>query len=430
MPDTDIVSKKIAIQGNGIKITPELKAQIAAEGYYPIALTWLQDDITGPFSFTGYGDESPFELRDVDGHYAVYENGKYFTDATFYKKPDFFDKQHTAKGLEGQSQDTIFIDEGMSGVITPCGTSKDYDSEGDLFKITKGRFPYVTVACYNGLVIWPAWGCLYTRAKSECKFCCIPGDYNEHKLLHNDDDYWTNLGETFAAAVEEIGPEIGQVSLTVDSGTLPGADKGAHVYIKVLETLRARLGYLPELLYRRAVIEPPLDFEWLQRLADAGFTDIQMDVDVYDPQERRYVMPNAKGNRPLADYIKAFRKAKEIFPGEVATQLVAGIQSDENLLKGVEHFASEGIPTLVTPFLPFGHGRDWRATGEVDVPSADRMRRIYDKAAAILTKYNVPPPNFRGGVSSLAETMGRRLKRVNALTHPKDLNPRPVSVAA
>jgi molybdenum cofactor biosynthesis enzyme MoaA len=218
--------------------------------------------------------------------------------------------------------------------------------------------------------------------------------------------------------------------LTVDSGTLPGRDKGAQVYIKVLETIKARLGYLPNLLYRRAVIEPPLDFEWLQRLADAGFTDIQMDVDVYDAVERRHVMPNAKGHRPIADYIKAFRKAKEIFPGEVATQLVAGIQNDENLLKGVEHFASEGIPTLLTPFLPFGHGRAWRESGEVDVPSAERMKTIYQKAAAILTRYNVPPPQFRGGVSSLAETMGRRLKRVKALTHPRDLSHEPISVAA
>ena len=423
-----IVDKKIKIQGHGIKITPELKTQIASEGYYPIALTWLTDDITGPFSFTGYGDESPFELRRVEDRYAVFESGKYFTDATFYKKPQFFNRLHTAKGLD-QPQDTVFIDEGMSGVITPCGTAKD-SHESDLFKITRGKFPYVTVACYNGLVIWPAWGCLYTRSKNHCKFCCIPGDYNEHKLLHTDSDYWKNLGDTFAAAVEEIGPEISQVSLTVDSGTLPGRDKGAHVYIKVLDTIKQRLGYLPDLLYRRAVIEPPLDFEWLQRLADAGFTDIQMDADVYDEVERRKVMPNAKGHRPIADYIKAFRKAKEIFPGEVATQLVAGIQSDENLLKGVEHFASEGIPTLLTPFLPFGHGRTWRESGEVDVPSAERMKGIYQKAATILTKYNVAPPQFRGGVSSLAETMGRRLKRVKALTNPRDLDREPISVAA
>ena len=428
MTDLSIVDKKIKIQGHGIKITPELKGQIASEGNYPIALTWLTEDITGPFSFTGYGDQSPFELRRVEDRYAVFENGEYFTDATFYKKPRFFNRLHTAKGLH-QPEDTIFIDEGMSGVITPCGTAKDGD-ESDLFKITKGKFPYVTVACYNGLVIWPAWGCLYTKSHSECKFCCIPGDYNEHKLLHTDSDYWKNLGDTFAAAVEEIGSEISQVSLTVDSGTLPGRDKGAQVYIKVLETIKARLGYLPNLLYRRAVIEPPLDFEWLQRLADAGFTDIQMDVDVYDAVERRHVMPNAKGHRPIADYIKAFRKAKEIFPGEVATQLVAGIQNDENLLKGVEHFASEGIPTLLTPFLPFGHGRAWRETGEVDVPSAERMKTIYQKAAAILTRYNVPPPQFRGGVSSLAETMGRRLKRVKALTHPRDLSHEPISVAA
>ncbi|MBE2213900.1 MAG: hypothetical protein IAE82_08525 [Opitutaceae bacterium] len=420
MKNLSIVDKKIRIQGHGIRITPELKTRIAEEGYYPIALTWLSDDVTGPFSFTGYGETSPFELHHVDGGYAVFENGEFFTEATFYKKPRFFDRQHTAKGLQRAPDNTVFIDEGMSGVITPCGTALNRE-DSDLFKVTKGKFPYVTVACYNGLVIWPAWGCLYTKNHTQCKFCCIPGEYNEHKLLHTDTDYWHNLGETFAAAVEEIGPEIGQVSLTVDSGTLPGRDKGARVYVQVLDTIKQRLGYLPDLLYRRAVIEPPLEFEWLQRLADAGFTDIQMDADVYDAAERRHVMPNAKGHRSIDDYIRAFRKAKEIFPGEVATQLIAGIQSDENLLKGVEHFASEGVPTLVTPFLPFGHGRAWRATGEVDVPTPERMKRIYGRCAEILTKYNVPAPQFRGGVSSLAETMGRRMRRVRALTNELDL---------
>jgi hypothetical protein len=49
----DVVERKIRIQGHGIKITPRLKAQLHEQGYYPIALTWLGDDVTGPFSFSG-----------------------------------------------------------------------------------------------------------------------------------------------------------------------------------------------------------------------------------------------------------------------------------------------------------------------------------------------------------------------------------------
>ena len=94
MSELSIVDKKIKIQGHGIRITPALKQQIADEGYYPIALTWLAEDITGPFSFTGYGDESPFELRRVGEHYAVFENDQYFTEATFYKNPQFFSRLH------------------------------------------------------------------------------------------------------------------------------------------------------------------------------------------------------------------------------------------------------------------------------------------------------------------------------------------------
>jgi hypothetical protein len=45
------------------------------------------------------------------------------------------------------------------------------------------------------------------------------------------------------------------------------------------------------------------------------------------------------------------------------------------------------------------------------------MLRIYERAAESLTKYNVGAPEFRGGVSSLPEFMGKRRKRAAALTN-------------
>lgn len=413
MSELSSIDKKIRIQGNGIRISPELRTGLQAEGYYPVALTWIGDDITGPFSFTGYGDDSPFELRKLDGTYQVFENGKFFTEVSFYKRPKFWEKQWSLNDNEG----TIFIDEGMSGVITPCAPNNLIAENDDVLRITGGKFPYVTLACYNGLVIWPAYGCLYTKQQIPCKFCCIPGDYDETKILINHDGWIENMVDAVETAVNELGPDIRNCSLTVDAGTLPGRDKGAWAYIKVLEAVKARLGKLPETIYIRAVIEPPHDEETLYKLRDAGFTSIQCDADVYDNDERANIMPNAKGKRPIGDYEKVLKKAKEIFPGEVASQLVAGIQKDENLLKGVEHFASIGVPTLVTPFLPFGQGAKLRREEGIQVPDAEKMKRIYHQAAEILTRNNVSAPEFRGGVSSLAETMGRRLKRVPSLTN-------------
>lgn len=418
----DVVERKIRIQGHGIRISPALKQQLHEQGYYPIALTWLGDDVTGPFSFSGYGDTSPFELRWVDGGYHVFENGKHFSEASFYRRPRFFAHQWNPYGLQGG--DTVFIDEGMSGAITPCGQDKICDGDddvGDMQKLIEGRFPFVNLACYNGLVVWPSWGCLYNQQGKACRFCCIPGQYDEAKVHIRDDRWLSGMADTVVAALAELGRDERNCSLTVDAGTLPGRDKGASAYIQVLEAIKARLGRLPETFYVRAVIEPPLDDRWLHELRRAGFTDLQMDIDVYDEAERRSLMPNAKGHRPLADYERAFQLAKEIFPGEVATQLVAGIQSDEKLLEGVDRFAAIGVPTLVTPFLPFGHGKKLVKRGEASVPSAERMKRIYGRAAEILTRRGVPSPQFRGGVSSLAETMGRRLKRARALTNDLDL---------
>lgn len=421
MAELSVVDKKIKIQGSGIRMSPEVQLQRQEEGYYPPPLTWLGDDVTGPFFSSGYGDgaESPFELRKVDGTYQVFENGNFFTEVNFYKKPKFWADNLWALREDAREQGIVFLDEGVSGVVTPCDQVAVSDEQTETFrpKYTGGKFPFVSLACYNGLCIWPSYSCIYNKQKRPCRFCCIPGEYEEAKNLYKQDGWFEGLGNAAEAAVKEIGPEIDKFSLTVDAGTLPGRDKGASVYIQVLETIRKKLGSLPKTYYIRAVIEPPLDEEWLYALRDAGYTDIQMDVEVYDETERRNLMPNAKGFRPVEDYVKAFEKAKEIFPGEVATQLIAGIQDDESLLRGFEHFASLGVPTLLTPFLSSGQGARLRREAGIEVPGAEKMRNLYARAAEILIKYDVPPPQFRGGVSCLAETMGKRLRRADVVTN-------------
>jgi hypothetical protein len=257
---------------------------------------------------------------------------------------------------------------------------------------------------------------MYDAQGHPCRFCCLPADSADDKMLSYSPEWFEQMADAVEFAMEEIGTEINKCTIIVNGGTLPGRDKGAKIHIKVLETIKERLGYLPEMVAIRAVLEPPLDDEWLYALREAGYTSIKMDVDVYDENERKKVMPNAKGFRPIKDYEHAFIKAKEIFPGEVATQLVVGIygiQSDESILRGVEHFASRGVPTLLLPFLPFGHGARLKKEGSADTPSAERMIRIYERAAEIANRYNVPPHEFTGGVSSLAEFMGKRLKRAS-----------------
>jgi len=418
----EAVDQKIKIMGHGLKITPQLKQELLDEGYYHAPLTWIGDDITGPFSFTAYGHaHSPFEVRRVDGQLQVFENGEFFTNISFYKRPKFWNHQWAfKKNKNGGAETAVFLDEGVSSVLTPCGQEDFPENENATLDVTGGKFPFVSLACYNGLCIWPSWGCTYTKTKTACRFCCIPGNYDEDKVLYKQEGWFEGLGKAVEAAVDEIGPEIGKFSITVDAGTLPGPDKGAAVYIQVLEAIKARLGYLPKTSYIRAVIEPPIDEKWLYALRDAGYTDIQLDVDVYDETERKNLMPNAKGHRRIADYIKAFKKAKDLFPGEVATQLIAGIQDEVKLLEGFELFASLGVPTLLTPFLVGGLGKKLSRETGADVPSSDTMKRIYEKAAAVLLKHNCPPAQFRGGVSSLAEFMGKRLKRADVVTHEND----------
>lgn len=425
MTGLNLVEKKIRIQGNGIRIPEGLFQQLREEGYSPIPIYWLGNDISGPLSLpnTDYGENSPFELRKGGEGYQVFENGKFFVNVDFYRRPGFFDFQWSPN-QDPERQGTLYIDEGLSGVIppNPCVDTVKGGSEGDIFKPAYGeKFPFIFLGCYNNLNIWPNMGCIYDKEDRPCRFCCLPEGYAEERMLSYSPAWFEEMAEAVESAVAEIGPEIDQCTIIVNGGTLPGRDKGARVHIQVLEAIRKRLGSLPEMVAIRAVLEPPLDEEWLYALRESGYTSIKMDVDVYDEEERKKVMPNAKGFRPLKDYERAFKKAREIFPGEVGTQLVMGIhgiQSDETLLRGVEHFASLGVPTLLLPFLPYGHGQRFKREGGASTPSADRILRIYERAAEIFSRYGVPPHEFTGGVSSLAEFMGKRQERASVFKNP------------
>ena len=163
---------------------------------------------------------------------------------------------------------------------------------------------------------------------------------------------------------------------------------------------------------------------------------MSVNVKMMPNSRTRYVIPGDadRGRRScgVSTVAKIGTQSSQAAAHEVATQLVAGIQSDDRILDGVDRFAALGVPTLVTPFLPFGLGRKLVRRGEANVPSPDRMKQIYGRAAEILTRRGVAAPNFRGGVSSLSETMGRRLKRAAALTHARELErsaPVPAHVA-
>lgn len=399
----DSVERKIRIQPHGINISPELKAELSEKEYYPINLFWIED-VAGPFSFSGYGEGSPFELRKLDdGGYGVWEKGEFFSKVHFYKKPRFFDRRWP----EGSEAPAVFVDEGFHEFVhSPCSAAAP--EEGDLFAITSGSYPHLLLTCYNGLLIWPSWTCLYTRVDRTCRFCCLPPGFDESKVLAEQPGWFEKMADTVGVAVEEIGPHIGECTLTVDSGTFPGRDKGAGVYAEVLRAIKRRLGKLPETLYIRAVSEPPQDEDSLYELAEAGFNSVQFDIDVFDEDHRRRIMPNAKGFRPVADYLRLLEKSKSMFIHSVESQLIVGIQTDEELLAGVERLAEIGVPASVVPFLPFGEAAILAKEEGYGLPTADRMRRVYLAAAEILSRHGVEPPAFKG-VGALPEVMGKSM---------------------
>jgi biotin synthase-related radical SAM superfamily protein len=124
----------------------------------------------------------------------------------------------------------------------------------------------------------------------------------------------------------------------------------------------------------------------LTKARKLGVTSISMNIECFDENLREDIMP-AKGKIPIQEYLENWDICVDIFgKNEVSTVIVVGIgEDDQSIILGVETAASRGVLTFLVPHSP--------APGAVyeDMvpPSADRMLRLYEKAAGIYRQYGL-----------------------------------------
>jgi biotin synthase-related radical SAM superfamily protein len=272
------------------------------------------------------------------------------------------------------------------------GVTKDENAEFTLakkdtgYKILKGEDVFIEeVAIIPTLLHAPnqAFVNLYDECVYNCAFCPTP-------VL--DDDKRKNRDITQAVEmIIEAAQDPDFQSVAITSGILGSPGKTLDDMILVVEKVKLEL---PDV---EIGVEPYVeDKEDLQRLHDAGATEIKINIESFDREIFSRICPDL-------DYeliLNMLEEAVKIFgSGKVATNIIIGLgESDESVINGLEHFAGIGaVPGLrVLRLNDFNKERITQALGHevVKVPQ-ERMIRLAHTQKEILEKHGLTTQSFR-----------------------------------
>ncbi len=336
----DIAGQKIKLQSKGVKIPWELeevlrKKFVGAESDY---LSFFMDDVPVGMLNGFYTDASPFEIRELDGGgYGIFEGDELYTRVSFMPRPRFYLKK-TSSGIEMAR---------MCKLVAP-GFS----------------------------IIYTSRGCVYWGEK-QCKFCVL--GYIDTEEEKDPED----IAEVVDAGVKERAIKT-HVALTC--GALP-RDKDSQLMAEATKAIKGRVD-IPVSVN----VEPPRDLDSINKIKDAGADSVYINLEVYDEAKRREILPGKSGFG-IEYYDGVFERCVEVFDDQVASVMLAGLESDESYLDGVEHLACLGVIPVVVPFYPTAHSK----LNGMSPPSADRMMMLYSEAADIIGEYGLDPFAVKAG---------------------------------
>ena len=131
---------------------------------------------------------------------------------------------------------------------------------------------------------------------------------------------------------------------------------------------------------------PPRDLTVLKTWYDAGVTEIAFNLELFDRGLAEWYMPG-KGKLPFSQYLSALEAGVSLWgsSGNVRTLFIAGLESTESLLEGIEAVASRGIMPILSVF------RALKETETEDiVPPANRwLLDLFERGERICQHYQL-----------------------------------------
>lgn len=297
--------------------------------------------------YTASAYDSPYVIAAPDGagRSRILRDGEALAEATFPKRPRFYDLM-TADGVS------------YSKIATLHGR--------DVLATT------VLQACIR-----------YQSRTKACRFCAIGQSLAADRTIERKTP--SQLAEVAKAAVELDGVK----HMVMTTGTPPGRDRGASILCESAAAVRAAVD-----LPIQAQCEPPDADVWFQRMRDAGVDSLGMHLEAVTPEVRRKVMPG-KAEVPIARYLSAFEAAVPVFGrGQVSTYILAGLgDTREAILAMCEDLVGLGVYPFVVPLVPIsGTPLESAAT-----PSPAFMHSLLEPLARMIVKAGLKAADIKAG---------------------------------
>ena len=249
-----------------------------------------------------FARRSPLHLERDPGHpggYAVYEGATRLVAATPFAWPRWYGRS-TSDGTP------------MSMVVSAhCDTS-------------------LYTAIYQG-------GCDYWQGDNMCKFCAMKIDQKAK---------WRSI-DSIIEVVKVALEENPAAEISFGGGTRLAPDKSARHKADAIAELK-RHASIPVCVE----MAPPDTDDWLDRLKDAGLDSILLNLELWDEDVRRHMMPG-KADIPRERYLGALAHAVKILgSNQVSSQIIIGLERLSDTLLAVRAVIDAGAIPLPVVFRP------------------------------------------------------------------------------
>ena len=205
-----------------------------------------------------------------------------------------------------------------------------------------------TFAMDSNLTVFYSNECNYKEKGEDCLFCNVNATkdtYAEHEGIA-----WKSprqAGEAVKAAYDE-----GVADHVTITGGIISERREIEYYQDVAESIQQRTGRTD--FNGTAVIAAPLDLTNIDRLKEAGYRTVALNIEVWDKNVYQVMCPGKARNSGGWDHwLKSIEYAVGVFGhGRVRSNIVAGLEPKPRTLEGVAWFSEHGVVCLPGAWCP------------------------------------------------------------------------------
>lgn len=206
--------------------------------------------------------------------------------------------------------------------------------------------------------------CDLFRTRNQCKFCVINTSLKDKNPNLIEKSPTLMLEALSKIPVAEYG------GLTINGGMTVNPGRGMELIEPVVKAVRESYPELPIAVE----ITPPEDLEWIDRLAAAGTNSLMMNLECWDNDVRKKIIPGKNKYCPRDLYLAALQRAVKVLgPGRVSSCFVVGGEPIDSLKQGIKAVIAQGaIPSPLAgryfeevPNYRFKPNASWREFLEI-----------------------------------------------------------------